>query len=99
MHISRHPGCPHPCTAVLVYPTGQGVLTGGEAHSLSGEDDLGKGQEFQCPGIRSTVQKEGQGLEWACPLGRGEGWGWSRVRGASEVGPLTGALLALVKGP
>ena len=103
MHISRHPSCPHPCTAVLVYPTGQGC-------SRVVRPILSLGRMIWGRARNSSAQVSGawsrrKARDWsghvplAVGISCGEAWGWSRARGASEVGHLTGALPALVKGP
>lgn len=105
--VSRHPSCPCPCIAVLVYATGQSVHTGGEVHCLSGEDDLGTRpwiQGISGPQVSGAwSRREARDLSGSIPLAVkiscGEQWGWGRARGASAVGHLTGAPLALVKGP
>ena len=81
--------------------------TGGEVHSLSGEDDLGTRPWIQgIPGPQVSgawSRREARDLSGCIPLAVriscGKQWGWSSAGGASEVGHLTGVPLALLKGP
>ena len=77
------------------------VHTGGEVHSLSGKDDLGTRPWIQgIPGPQVSAawsKREARDLSGCIPsavrISCGEQWGWSRARGASEVGHLTSSCL------
>ena len=104
--VSRHPSCPCPCIAVLVYATGQSVHTGGEVHCLSGEDDLGTRpwiQGISGPQVsRAWSRREARDLSGCIPLAVriscGEQWGGAEPEGPLKWGIWQGLLLPWSKG-